>query len=178
MRGLPVMLWARLAAPGSPGSDPQAVRFSESNAVLKGASRGIVPDSLGKTDFPFHKLTNPRSQATRYARQRLPGTSLGLRFPDGDTPDHPLTPAQFTACDAANVISDTDDVASSMGVHFGKFGDIPLGTGAGLTGASFGPVSHGVKALVRDQRSSVLLDNIDRLPGSPERLETETISVE
>src|SRR4029077_3197541 len=29
-----VLLLAKLAAPGSPGSDPQVVRFSESNAVL------------------------------------------------------------------------------------------------------------------------------------------------
>src|SRR5258708_18348536 len=34
------MLWARLAVPGSPGSDPHAVRFSESKAVLKGVLRG------------------------------------------------------------------------------------------------------------------------------------------
>src|SRR6266478_5086515 len=36
-----VLLCAKLAAPGSPGSDPHAVRFSESKAVLKGASRGM-----------------------------------------------------------------------------------------------------------------------------------------
>src|SRR6266481_726991 len=38
-RGL-VLLWARLAAPGSPGSDPQALRFSESKAVVKGPPYG------------------------------------------------------------------------------------------------------------------------------------------
>src|SRR6266545_1210880 len=35
-----VLSWARLAAPGSPGSNPQVVSVSESKAVLKGASSG------------------------------------------------------------------------------------------------------------------------------------------
>src|SRR6266403_1935981 len=46
-----------------------------------------------------------------------------------------------------------------------RYSGSPADAGAGLTGASFGPVSHGVKALVRDQRSSVLLDNIDPIAG-------------
>jgi len=144
------------------------VSGNPTNFVTSGtlASFTFPPNhDLVKTDFPFHKLTNPEIAGDPVCSPKITGDVTGITFPDGDTPDHPLTPAQFTACDAANIISDTDDVASSMGVHFGKFGDIPLGTGAGLTGASFGPVSHGVKALVRDQRSSVLLDNIDPIAG-------------
>jgi cytochrome c peroxidase len=120
---------------------------------------------LLKTDFPFHKLTNPEIAGDPLCSPAITGDVTGIVFPDLDPPDNPLTPAQFTACDAANILSDTDDVASSMGVHFGRFGDIPAGTGAGLAGGSFGPASHGVKALVRDQRSSVAADNIDPIAG-------------
>jgi hypothetical protein len=70
----------------------------------------------------------------------------------------------FTVCDAANIVSDTQEVVSNMGVHFGKFYDIPAGTGTGLSltntpGAApvspFGPPSAvgGVRALIHDQRA-------------------------
>jgi cytochrome c peroxidase len=120
---------------------------------------------LVKADFPFHKLTDPDIAGDPLCTPKITGDVTGVVFPDGDPPDNPLTPAQFTACDAANIISDTDDVASSMGVHFGRFYDIPVGTGAGLAGASFGPASHGVKALIHDQRSPVATDNIDPIAG-------------
>src|SRR5437762_3516132 len=91
-------------------------------------------------------------------REIIRADVTGIAFPDEVGPDNPKVPAVFTVCDAANQISDTDDVASSMGVHFGLFGDIPAGTGLGLANApgptsSFGPPSHGVRALIRDQRS-------------------------
>ncbi len=120
---------------------------------------------LKTADFPFHKLTDPDIAGDPLCSPKITGDVTGISFPDGDPPDNPLTPALFTACDAANIISDTDDVASSMGVHFGRFGDIPLGTGAGLAGGSFGPASHGVRALIHDQRSTVAADNIDPIVG-------------
>ena len=33
----------------------------------------------------------------------ITGNVTGFTFPDGDPPDNPLTPPQFTACDAANM---------------------------------------------------------------------------
>jgi cytochrome c peroxidase len=120
---------------------------------------------LVKTDFPFHKLLDPEIAGDPVCTPAIRGDVTGITFPDGDPPENPLTPAQFTACDAANIMGDTDDVASSMGVHFGRFYDIPVGTGAGLAGGSFGPSSHGVRALIRDQRSSVAADNVDPIPG-------------
>jgi cytochrome c peroxidase len=128
---------------------------------------------LVKSDFPFHKLTDPEIAGDPVCTPKITGNVTGVTFPDGDPPDHPFGPA-FTACDAANIISDTDDVASSMGVHFGLFGDIPLGTGAGLAGGSFGPASNGVRALIHDRRSStafgvtaaqVAIDNTDPIAG-------------
>src|SRR5215468_8824744 len=57
-----------------------------------------------------------------------------------------------------------------MGVHFGRFYEIPAGTGTGLANppgptSPFGPPSHGVRALIRDQRSPVAADNIDPIVG-------------
>jgi len=118
---------------------------------------------LQKSDFPFHKLTDPEVAGDPVCSPAITGNVLGVTFPDGDPMENPLT--TFTACDKANIISDTDDVASSMGVHFGRFSDIPSGTGAGLAGGSFGPASQGVRALIRDQRSSVPADNIDPIAG-------------
>jgi cytochrome c peroxidase len=120
---------------------------------------------LVKTDFPFLKLSDPEIAGDPACGKPITGDVTGITFPDGDPPDNPLTPAKFTACAASNIVSDTDDVASSMGVHFGRFYDIPVGTGAGLAGGSFGPASHGVRALIHDQRSPVAADNIDPIAG-------------
>jgi cytochrome c peroxidase len=118
---------------------------------------------LTTSDFPFHKLTDPEIAGDPVCSPKITGDVTGVTFPDGDPLQNPFGPA-FTACDAGNMISDTDDVASSMGVHFGYFYDIPAGTGSGLTqnntpGATpvspFGPPSAtgGVRALIRDQRA-------------------------
>jgi cytochrome c peroxidase len=123
---------------------------------------------LVKSDFPFHKLKDPDVAGDPVCKSPIIGNVRGISFPDGDPPDNPFATATngvYTACDAANIISDTDDVASSMGVHFGRFYDIPLGTGAGLAGGSFGPASNGVRALIHDQRSPVAADNIDPIAG-------------
>ena len=136
------------------------------NTIGSLASFTFPPNhDLVKADFPFHKLLNPDIAGDPVCSPAIKGDVTGITFPDGDPPDHPLTPAQFTACDAANIVSDTDDVASSMGVHFGRFAELPIGTGLGLAGGSFGPASHGVRALVRDQRSPVAADNIDPIMG-------------
>jgi cytochrome c peroxidase len=148
------------------------------------ATGGFPPNhDLVKTDFPFHKLTNPEIAGDPACTTAITGDVSGVTFPDGDPMQNPLVPTKFTACDAANVTGDTDDVASSMGVHFGYFGDIPAGTGTGLayapgttgtTASPFGPASHGVRALIRDQRAPLAAGctagtacdlNIDPIPG-------------
>src|SRR5206468_11671601 len=100
---------------------------------------------LTVADYPFHKLLDPNVAGDPVCTPAIVGNVAGISFPDGDPPDHPLTPSTYTACDAANIISDTDDVASSMGVHFGLFFDIPP-----IGASSFGPPSHGVRALIHD----------------------------
>src|SRR5205085_623154 len=140
-------------------------------------------------DFPLFKLHDPDIAGDPLCSPAITAVStIGFQFPDGDALDHPKNnilnfSGDNRVCDAANKISDTEEVASSMGVHFGLFGDIPAGTGTGLTltntaGSApvspFGPASNGVRALIRDQRSSVALgataaqaaiDNTDPFPG-------------
>jgi cytochrome c peroxidase len=148
---------------GQDGISGNPTNFDTTGAL---ASFTFPPNhDLIKADFPFHKLTDPEIAGDPVCSPAIWGDVTGIVFPDLDPPDNPLTPAKFTACDKNNIISDTDDVASSMGVHFGRFYDIPLGTGAGGAGASFGPASHGVRALIHDQRSPVAADNIDPIAG-------------
>jgi cytochrome c peroxidase len=120
---------------------------------------------LQRADFPLLKLGEPDIAGDPLCTTPIKANVAGISFPDGDPPDNPKVPSVFTVCDKNNLISDTEEVASSMGVHFGRFYDIPAGTGAGLGGGSFGPASHGVQALIRDQRSPVAADNIDPIPG-------------
>jgi cytochrome c peroxidase len=125
---------------------------------------------LQRADFPFKKLKDPDIAGDPLCTPAITANVTGFTFPDGDPLDHPKNnilnfSGDNRVCDAANQISDTDDVASSMGVHFGRFYDIPVGTGAGLNGGSFGPASNGVRALIRDQRSPVAADNVDPIPG-------------
>jgi Di-haem cytochrome c peroxidase len=125
---------------------------------------------LQQKDFPFLKLTDPEIAGDPLCNPPLVANVAGISFPDGDPPDNPKSPSTFTVCDSANRTRDTDNVASSMGVHFGRFYDIPAGTGTGLTNppgptSPFGPASHGVRALIRDQRSPVAADNIDPIAG-------------
>ncbi len=143
---------------------------------------------LTAADFPFKKLTDPEIAGDPLCTPAIRADVTGIAFPDEVGPDNPKNnilnfSGDNRVCDAANQISDTEEVASSMGVHFGLFGDIPAGTGTGLTltntaGSApvspFGPASNGVRALIRDQRSSVALgataaqaaiDNTDPFPG-------------
>jgi len=85
---------------------------------------------LKVSDFPFHRVID------------LDGTQ-GLA---GDDP--------------ANVLYDTNDVASSMGVFFGRFFDIPA-PGA----AAFGPAFSGVSSLLPDLRSPNPAQNVDPIPA-------------
>jgi cytochrome c peroxidase len=123
-----------------------------------------VNHDLSRDDFPLLKLKDPDIAGDPLCTPAIQANVAGISFPDGDPPDNPK-PAVFTVCDAGNKISDTEEVASSMGVHFGRFYDIPAGTGLGLTGGSFGPASNGVRALIRDQRSPNAIDNVDPIPG-------------
>jgi cytochrome c peroxidase len=125
---------------------------------------------LVTADFPFKKLKDPDIAGDPMCTPAITANVIGFTFPDGDPLDNPKNnvlnfSGDNRVCDAGNQVSDTDDVASSMGVHFGRFLDIPNGTGLGLTGGSFGPASNGVRALVRDLRSTVAADNIDPIPG-------------
>jgi cytochrome c peroxidase len=130
-------------------------------------------------DFPFRKLKTTFGSSTEgpevsgdpLCTAPLVANVTGIAFPDDDPPDHPKTPSSFTVCDASNMVSQTDDVASSMGVHFGLFNDIPAGIGTGFANAPgptspFGPASTGgVRALIHDQRSTIASDNIDPIAG-------------
>jgi cytochrome c peroxidase len=114
---------------------------------------------LVATDFPFHKLANPDIAGDPFCSTPIVANVAGVAFPDGDPPVHPLAnPAGFTVCSAANITSDANDVASSMGVHFGTFRDIPpIGT---LT-----PAAVAVKSVVPDLRSLTPSNNVDPIPG-------------
>jgi len=79
----------------------------------------IVPSFLFEaSDFPFHELADPEVAGDPACTEPIWSTVnagvLKNNFPNGDS-----TPV----CDAANVVRDTDDVASSMGVHVSRFAD-------------------------------------------------------
>jgi cytochrome c peroxidase len=133
---------------------------------------------LQRSDFPFLKLTDPDVAGDPLCTPAITADVTGFTFPDGDPLDNPkgnvlnLVFKDNRVCDASNKISDTDDVASSMGVHFGRFYDIPNGVGLGLGAGTtaFGSFATGsaignVKALVRDKRSPIPADNIDPIAG-------------
>jgi cytochrome c peroxidase len=158
---------------GADGISGNPTNFDTSGALT---SFTFPPNyDLTAGDFPFHKLqagsgdpiadlargVGPDVAGDPVCRNPISGNVAGISFPDGDPPSHPLPNGGiFVACNAGNIVSDTDDVASSMGVHFGRFLDIPP-----IGAASFGPASNGVQALVRDLRSPLPADNIDPIAG-------------
>lgn len=112
------------------------------------------------SDFPFHKLINPEiagdpAATTPITASVNPGV-LENNFPGGVT--------SFVVADAANIVSDINDVMSSMGVKFGKFFDIP--TPGGLASSAFVQLTgNQPRPLMPDLRSPNAADNIDPIAG-------------
>jgi cytochrome c peroxidase len=116
---------------------------------------------LVASDFPFQKLTNADTAGDPKCT-----TAITASVNAGVLENNP---GAVTVCNAGNVKSDknnaggtkvANDVASSMGVHFGRFLDIPP---IGL----FGPPDAvgGVRSVLPDLRSPLLADNTDPIPG-------------
>lgn len=86
---------------------------------------GATPNSYDLTyaDFPLHKLTNPDvagdPACTNPIFANVNAGVLENNFPNGAV--------NVPVCAASNIVSDVNDVVSSMGVHFGRFHDIQLG---------------------------------------------------
>jgi cytochrome c peroxidase len=115
--------------------------------------------TLKASDFPLHKVRNPdvagdpacttpltaNTTAIPYAAA-TPGLTGGP-YLASQAFSNPVVNATFPVCDAANVVSDVNDVVSSMGVHFGRFKDVaPIGT--------FVPAAGGVAAVAPDLRAT------------------------
>lgn len=124
-----------------------------------GATFDLKPPNseLTVADFPLHKLADPNvagdpACTTPITANINPGV-LENNFPAGVR--------DFVVCNAANVVRDSNDVVSSMGVHFGLFQDIPVpGT------LSFGASSSGgVRALLPDLRVPGSVDPIAGFAG-------------
>jgi len=119
----------------------------------------VNPDSLGgdltfqvrqpnqelvASDFPFHKVADPKVVAESPATPKTTATLF-----DGST---------VTVTDGANFVSDVNDVASSMGVVFHNFQDIPaIGT--------FTPASNGVSSVLPDLFGTPVPDPIPGFNG-------------
>jgi cytochrome c peroxidase len=131
------------------------------NVALADGSKAANYD-LTLADFPLHKLTNPdvagdplcsaagtgvlTAQVNGGVLENTPNPATGAT---GDA----ATGLAMIVCNAANTLSDVNDVISSMGVHFGLFADIaPIG--------SFVADPSGVNAVAPDLRVLVA-------PGSP-----------
>ena len=111
---------------------------------------GVPNRSLTVTDFPFHKLTDltePGECANTPAN-----IAAGKAGPNDGTVDS----------NCRNVVSHVNDVASSMGVVFSPFTDIPP-PGGGAAGAAF--VGTGVRALTPDIRTANAADPIPVFQG-------------
>jgi cytochrome c peroxidase len=119
---------------------------------------GAAPNTydLQTSDFPFHKLADPAIAGDPLCTPPLVanvGAVAGMA--------HPVA-GDRVVCDAANIVSDVDDVASSMGVVFSPFTDIP--TPGGTSSGSFVQVPAGptsVKPLTPDIRTAAT----DPVPG-------------
>jgi cytochrome c peroxidase len=111
--------------------------------------------SVTRADFPLHKLANPEIVGDPACTTQIIADVTNV------TPalDHPVVGPQVV-CDKNNMISTTNDVMSSMGVHFGLFRDIPA-PGAD----SFSRPVQGVRPLKPDLRSLDPAENVDPIPG-------------
>jgi cytochrome c peroxidase len=110
-------------------------------------------ESLVASDFPFHKVSNPD-----IAGDPKCTTPIQATVNAGVLENTPGGVTGVTVCDAGNIVRTSNDVASSMGVHFGLFKDIPpVGT--------FSTNAAGVKAVVPDLRSDTFAESVDPIPG-------------
>jgi cytochrome c peroxidase len=103
---------------------------------------------LRASDFPFRKLRDPEIAADPLCTSPVSANVVGIGFDDNTPPDHPLQNPRPVVCDASNLLSDTNDVASSMGVHWGRFFDIPA-----PGPSAFALASSGVQSVLPDLRS-------------------------
>ena len=124
---------------------------------------GAAPNTfdLVASDFPVHKLNNKDVAGDPACFTPIVATVDNVNAGGIAVLDHPLQAgpvSSMTVCDANNIVSDVNDVVSSMGVHFGRFTDIPaIGT--------FLPPSNGVASVPPDLRSALASDNTDPIPG-------------
>ncbi len=115
---------------------------------------------LSLADFPFHKLVNPDVAGDPACATPIVANVSAV------TPalDHPVT-GDVTVCDAANIVSDINDVASSMGVVFSPFTDIPA-PGGGRGSAAFVQLPGNTpRPLMPDIRTAGALDPIPVFQG-------------
>ena len=117
--------------------------------LMQPNQRNLVP-----ADFPLHKLINHEVAGDpACTTPLLASVNAGVlenNFPLGVT-DLPV-------CDATNVLSDTNDVVSSMGVVFSPFTDI-----AAI--GQFQPLDNGVRAVMPDLRTTTGPGALDPIPG-------------
>lgn len=107
---------------------------------------------LVATDFPLHKLNDPDVAGDPACVTPIVANVSAV------TPalDHPIA-GDVIVCDKNNIVSDVNDVVSSMGVVFDKFTDIaPVG--------AFQPASNGVRAVMPDLRTAQG-NEVDPIPG-------------
>ena len=121
-------------------------------------------EELTVSDFPFNHYNDPEIAGDPKC---VPAIKASVN--PGVLENNPGGVTNRTVCDAANVIPDknnrngepgfaANDVASSMGVHFGRFNDIPpIGT--------FTTNAAGVQSVTPDLRSPNAADNVDPIPG-------------
>jgi cytochrome c peroxidase len=125
---------------------------------------GAAPNTfdLATSDFPFHKLADPN-----IAGDPACTTPLVANVSAVPAMVHPVA-GDVTVCAASNIVSDANDVASSMGVVFSPFTDIPT-PGGGVNSGAFAQVAgtNAVKPVTPDIRSfnqapAALVDNFNR----------------
>ncbi len=114
---------------------------------------------LTLADFPFHKLLNPDIAGDPACTSPIVATvNAGVleNNPSGVT---------MTVCDAGNSTSDVNDVASSMGVVFSPFTDIPT-PGGGRGSAAFVQLPGNTpRPLMPDIRTAGAIDPIPVFQG-------------
>jgi cytochrome c peroxidase len=103
---------------------------------------------LKAADFPLHKVANPDIAGDPLCANTPGGMGVLVASVNaGVLENTPAAGLTQTVCDANNVIRSSNDVASSMGVKFGMFQDIPpIG--------SFSTNAAGVNAVLPDLRAA------------------------